>query len=257
MELGDRKNELWSSLEQARRDLGDGLDHLLEECLQRSSIALTAELHPVAKSGKIDAFERALESGSAAYAGVWASQVTMLVNQRTQKNADRLFRQVSRLESDILALGASLVKADMPLPTSLATAFDVPGIAFPKERIADTGLEILMRNLAALLPRALRSRVLMRRIAQTVEEALDARSGRLRYAARQEIDRIVRELGRLARTRLDAAEDSVRHGLGGPADLGDDDVRALLRSCAHDEATAIALASDLDGVPPDLEEVAH
>ncbi|MGA3036197.1 MAG: dynamin family protein [Vulcanimicrobiaceae bacterium] len=254
-DLGDRNKELGIALDQMRSELGENLDRLLGACFQRSCVALTTELRTAAQHGDIDAFEHALERGAATSAAAWVSDVTTLVNQKMKANAERLCRQVDRLESEILSLGASLVKADVPPPTSLASTFDVPGISFPRERIADTGLEILVRQVSLLLPRILRSRLLIRHLAQRVEERLDARRGRLRYAAGQEINRNILELGDLATTRLAAAEDAIRRGLSGPADVNEDDVRVLLRSCEHDEATAIALADDLDAIPSEVERV--
>ncbi len=252
-ELRERSRDLIVSLEQILKEIGEIVDDRLEQWFQRSCVALASELRPLARDGGIDAFERALEQGAATRAGTWAKDVTELLNERMKADAERLFRQVVRLESEILALGAALVRADSPLPASLASTFDVPGISIPKERIADTGLEILVRNVTQLLPRAFRSRLLMRHVAQRVEETLGARRGRLRYAARQEIDRSVHALGDLAATRLADAEDAIRRGLSAPSDISEDDVRALLRGCEHDEATAIALAADLDSIQSEVE----
>jgi GTPase SAR1 family protein len=253
IDIRDRNNELESSLDKMRKELGENLDVLLGECFRRSRVGLAAELRPIAEDGDVDVFERAIERVAATSASTWANDVTALVNAAMKANADRLFRQVARIESEILAMGATLVKADIPLPTSLGSAFDVPGISLPKDRIADTGLEILVRNITQLLPRMLRSRLLRRQLSQRVEETLDARRGRLRYAARQEIHRNVQELCHLAMTRLATAEDAIRRGLSPPTNAGEDDVRVLVRNCEHDERTAVALADDLDAIPSDVE----
>jgi hypothetical protein len=254
-ELRDRSHELAGSLDQALKEIGESVDRHLGECFQRSCVALATELRSLAHDGEIDAFERALEKGAATRTGAWADDITELLNERMKANAERLLRQVDRLESEILALGAGLLKADLPLPTSRASTFDVPGISFPKERIVDTGLEILVRSLAQLLPRSLRSHLLARRLSQRVEETLGARRGRLRYAGRREAERNVQELGHLATMRLAAAEGAIRRSLSTPTDASDDDIRVLLRSCEHDEATAAALAADLDAIPLEVEQV--
>jgi hypothetical protein len=55
--------------------------------------------------------------------------------------------------------------------------------------------------------------------------------------------------------RLAAAEGAIRRSLSTPTDASDDDIRVLLRSCEHDEATAAALAADLDAIPLEVEQV--
>ena len=254
-ELRDRSHELASSLDHAIKEIGESVDRRLEECFLRSCMAFAAELRTLAHEGEIDAFEDALEKGAATRTGVWADDITELLNERLTANAERLFRQVDRLESEILALGAGLLKADLTLPVSRASTFDVPGISFPKERIVDTGLEMLVRGATRLLPRNLRSRLLARRLSQRVEETLGARRGRLRYAARREAERNVQELGGLATMRLAAAEGAIRHTLSAPTDASEDDIRVLLRTCEHDEATVSALSADLNALPPEIEQV--
>ncbi|MGH7716391.1 MAG: hypothetical protein ACREML_10400, partial [Vulcanimicrobiaceae bacterium] len=245
-EIRDQDRELRISIDRTRRDIGDTIDRVLRETFQTSRVRVIAELRPITDDGELKVYEDALERVVARETTLWARAITELLDQETASSAERLQRQVERLEHEILALGVSLVGGDIAIPISLHTAFEVPGITLPHHRVADTGLEILMHDATSLLPRPLRARILRRWLVQTVEETLDKRRGRLRYAARQELERIGHDLWLLAAERVMAAESAVRRGLSEPAQISDSDLDILVRDCERDEARLVAIINDLD-----------
>ena len=241
-----RSEELKAATIAAMRDGARQVDGELEQLLSRSCKDLAAELSQHARGGDPNAFERALESGASRQTSGWISAVHVRIEELTREQTHRVMLRVTELEEEILTLGLRVVNVTATIPHAAMEAFDVPGISLPKERIADTGLELLIKGGITLLPAPLRARLLMRNLEQSVRERLDARRGRLRYAAHQEIDRIAGELTMAAQRRLVAAEASVRAALNAATSIDDSLARACSEELAVEEQMLEALAVDLE-----------
>lgn len=238
-----RSEELKNVTLAAMRDGAREVDSRLERLLSRSCEELAAELATHARAGDLNAFERALESGAARQASNWVSEICATIEELTRAQTERVMHRVSELEEEILTLGLRVVNVSAAIPHAAIEAFDIPGISLPKERVADTGLELLIKGGIALLPSPLRARFLTRHLQENVRERLDARRGRLRYAAHREIDRIAFELTMAAQRRLVAAEASVRAALHAAASVDDSFARSRSDELALDERALEALAS--------------
>ena len=250
-EVRQHGDELQAQIAHAMRGGSERIDRFLDSKMAASRELLVRELSPFAAQGDPTTFERELEHAAAREAGAWLAAICQTIDAQMREQAQSLLRRVAQLEEEILQRGLEVVHLVETIPSVAAEAFDLPGISLPKERIADTGLEIVVRGGIALLPRAVRARMLEARLTEAVRERLDARRGRLRYAARRELDRIARELAGSAQRRLVAAEGAVRAALTDDAAVDDAYVRSRSTKLEAEEQTVEHLASALEATLTD------
>lgn len=225
------------------------IDRVLEALLAASRASLIISLASSAESGNLSTFERDLELAAAHEATSWLGAVSQLIDAQMRQQAENILARVAELENELLQRGLQVVHLHDAVPHAVLEAFELPGISLPKERIADTGLEIALKSGMSLLPRAVRSRMLRRQLAATVDERLDARRGRLRYFALRELDRAAKQFSASTQRRLVAAETAVRTALDDAANADEASIRmrAVDLECA--ERTLDQLAADLAAEP--------
>ncbi len=244
-EVRRRAGELPVQIEHAMRSATTRIDECLAERVRLSHAILTKHLLPCADDGDLAAFEREAEMGAAREAASWWDDVWQIIDEQMREQAEVLLGRVGELENEILKRGLDVVQLQEAIPHAVPEAFDLPGISLPKERIADTGLEIVAKSGMALLPRPLRARALRARLDEAVRERLDRRHGRLRYAAHQELERIAKVLVSAAQRRLVAAEAAVRNALDDAADVDDEGVHLRVADLERDELIVERLTTGL------------
>jgi hypothetical protein len=82
-------------------------------------------------------------------------------------------------------------------------------------------------------------------LSERVRERLDARRGRLRYAAHRELDRIAKELAGAMGRRLVAAEAAVRAALEEAAGADEGAIRSRAAALESDAGIAARIAVEL------------
>lgn len=244
-EVRRRAEELQFSLERALRSVARRIDDLLEERFRQSRASLTAALSASADAGDPRSFESDLERAAADEASSWLTAVAETIDAQMRDQAEILLERVAELEREILQRGLEAVNMHETIPKVAMDAFDLPGISLPRERIADTGLEIVVKGGMNVLPRTVRAGVLRRQLPESVRERLDARRGRLRHAAHRELDRIAKELAAAAGRRLVAAEAAVRTALDEAAGVDDAAICSRAAALESDAGIAARLAVEL------------
>lgn len=244
-EMRRRADDLQIELECAIRRGARRVDDLLQVRLEASCASLIERLAASAATGDPQSLERDLERAAANEAASWLTAVAETIDLQMREQSEILLDRVAELESDILQRGLEVVNVHEAIPHAAMEAFELPGISLPKDRIADTGLEIVVKGGMSLLPRAIRSRMLRRQLTVMVRERLDARSGRLRYAAHHELDRIAKELAASAGRRLVAAEAAVRAALDEAGSIDENDIRSRAGALERDASIAAGFAVEL------------
>lgn len=237
--------ELQIQAERALRNVAHLIDTLLEEQLQASHASMVADLSASADTGNQQMFERDLERSAANEAASWLSAVAGTIQAQMHAQTETILLRIVQLEGEILQRGLEAVNLHATIAHVALEAFELPGISLPKDRIADTGLEIVVKGGMNMLPRTVRSQMLRRQLSELVRERLDARRGRLRHAAHRELDRIAKELVASAGRRLVAAEAAVRAALDEAMRTDESEVHARAAALERDASVASQLAVEL------------